>query len=178
MDHIPIRLERRVKQWQRKPTETGSPLFTFSGNGSDPIAQRRYESAGLCSANRQISAELQRLKSRMSVYMYTDGGEEKPKVQIERVKTEGKGSLWRINLPILEKGKQVGHALMGQKVTREKPEGFLRQTNPKIPFTSYRPSWTDATFAPKIVSRERFRAMRRINGRPVNPISNGRNQNG
>jgi V8-like Glu-specific endopeptidase len=102
--------------------------------------------------------------------MYTDGGEEKPKVKIERVKIEGKGSSWRVDLPILEQGQHVGHALMGQKATREKPEVFLRQTNPQIPFTSYRPPWIDATFAPKIVSRERFRSMRRINGRPVNPL--------
>lgn len=154
----------------KKIDQEGIPPLHFFGERQRPDRPEKVLDRRFVLGDRKIPAELQRLKSRMSVYMYTDGGEEKPKVQIERVKTTGKGSSWRVDLPIMEKGHHVGHALIGQKATREKPEIFLRQTNPKIPFTSYRPSWTDATFAPKLVSRERFRSMKRFNGRPVNPL--------
>lgn len=136
----------------RKIDQGGIPPLHFFGERQRPDRPEKVLDRRFVLGDGKIPAELQRRKSRMSAYMYTDGGEDKPKIQIERVKTAGKGSPWRVDIPILEKQQRVGCALMGQKATREKPEVFLRQTNLKIPFTSYRPPWTDATFAPKMVS--------------------------
>lgn len=150
--------------------QEGIPPLHFFGERQRPDRPEKVLDRRFVLGDRKIPAELQRLRSRMSVYLYTDGGEEKPKIQTSRVKTAWKGSSWRVDLPILERGQHVGCALMGQKATREKPEVFLRQTHPSTPFTSFRPPWIDATFVPKLVARERFRAMRRINGRAVNPL--------
>jgi V8-like Glu-specific endopeptidase len=151
----------------RKHDGNGIGPLHFFGEQQRPDRPEKVLDRRFVLGDRKVPAELQKLKTRMSVYMYTEG-DEKPNVQIERVKRTGKGSSWRVDLPIRDHGQHVG--LLGQKAIRDKPEVFLRETNPNVRFTSYRPRWTDATFAPKIVSRDRFRPMRRINGRPVDPL--------
>ncbi|MGH7499478.1 MAG: trypsin-like serine peptidase [Gemmatimonadales bacterium] len=148
----------------------GIAALHFFGERERPDAPEKVLDRRFVLGDRKIPDELQKLRSRLSAYVYTDGGTERPKVQFERVQTERKRSTWRVDLPIEEKGQRVGLARLGQKAIREKPAVFLRETDPKARFTSFRPSWADATYAPKIISRDRFRAMRRINGRPVNPL--------
>ncbi len=154
----------------KKDEQGGIPPLHFFGERQRPDRPEKVLDRRFVLGDRKIPVELQRLKSSISVYAYTEGSKEKPKVKIERIENAGKESPWRIEVPILDKGQHVGNALMGREAILEKPEVFRQQTNPNVSFTSYRPSWTDATFAPKIVSRERFRAMRRINGRSVNPL--------
>jgi hypothetical protein len=144
------------------------PLHFF-GESQRPDRQEKVLDRRFLSGTGKIPPELRKLKSRLSVFSYSDS-KMKPGVHVEHVKTARKGSAWRIDVSISERGQQVGYALPGQKAIRDKPEVFLRQIDPNVRFTSYRPAWIDATFAPKLVSRDRFRPMRRIDGRPVNPL--------
>lgn len=110
------------------------------------------------------------MRSRLSAYAYTDSRTERPKVRFDQVAMAGKRAVWRVDLPIEESGQHAGLARLGQTAVRSSPTSLLRETDPRARFTAYRPSWADATSAPKIISRDRFRPMRRINGRPVDPL--------
>ncbi|MCU0304136.1 MAG: serine protease [Thermoanaerobaculales bacterium] len=118
----------------------------------------------------KIPDGLRELKSRLSVYSHSTGKKDRPKIETERVESRDGRSTWRVDLPIGDKDHRLGLALPGREAIREKPEVFLKQTSAGTPFASFRPSWIDATFAPRIVTHDRFRPMRRINGRPVNPL--------
>lgn len=156
---------------EKRAVREGIPPLHFFGERERPDSPEKVLDRLFVLGDRKIPIELQKLKSRLSVYAYSDSVEKKPEVQIEHVEAFGKEASWRVDLPIREKGQQVGFARMGRTATREKPEVFLQQTDPKISFTSHRPSWIDATFAPKMVTtRDQFRPMRRINGRPIKPL--------
>ena len=132
----------------------------------EKILERRFELG-----DRKVPAELLELRSRLSAYVYTGERAAEPDIEVERLRTsEKRTSLWRVDLPVEEKGQHSTLARFGQTATRQDPALFQRETDPKTRFSSYRPSWIDATYAPRIAARARFREMRRINGRPVDPL--------
>jgi V8-like Glu-specific endopeptidase len=161
---------RGVKTMANRTDPEGIPPLHFFGEQQRPDRPETVLDRRFILGDRKIPAELQRLQSHRSIYFHTGIDQEAPKVQVERITTDNKRSSWRIDLPILEDRDHVGHVLLGQEAIREKPEVFLRQTDPKISFKSNRPPWADATSAPKIIARQRFPEMRRFNGRPVNPL--------
>ena len=154
----------------KKGTRDGIGPLHFFGDRERPDRPERVLDRRFMLGDGKPPADLQKLRQRLSVYAYSDSGDQKPQIKIERVKTSAKRAAWRVDLPIREKGQQAGYALLGQSATRQKPEMFLSQTSARTRFTSYRPAWSDATYAPKIVSRDRFRQMKRINGRPIDPL--------
>jgi V8-like Glu-specific endopeptidase len=53
---------------------------------------------------------------------------------------------------------------------RDKPEALLKDVDENVPFTGFRPDWTDVLFAPRPAPHEERAAMKRINGRRVTPL--------
>ena len=155
-----------AKRPQRKQKNGIGPLHFFGERSKPSRLESMLARRGVLGTGK-LPAELQRLRTRASAYLYTEG-DSAPKIAVERIKVNRRDVGWKIDIPVAEG--QRGLAQRGQTVRREKPANFLEQINPRTAFTSYRPAWADASFAPKIISRQRFRSMRRINGRPVDPL--------
>jgi V8-like Glu-specific endopeptidase len=113
--------------------------------------------------------ELAHLRSHVAMYLHDlESGKE---ASVTPRRLEGSvGADWRLDLPVRDTFDRIGLARLGQSATRHRPEVFLRETSPKTSFLSHRPPWMDATFAPRMTSRTPFRAMRRIDGRPMEPL--------
>lgn len=131
---------------------------------AEKILERRFEQG-----DRKVPRELQELRSRVSTYVYTTERAAQPDIEVEKLRTGKGASAWRVDLPV-EEGQHATLARFGQTAVRQDPSVFLRETDSKTRFTSYRPSWIDATYSPRIAARDRFKPMRRINGRPVDPL--------
>lgn len=155
---------------KEKNDQEGVEPLHFFGERNRPDLPEEVMDRRFSLGDGKIPAELKKMKSYQSVFRYSVKDTEKPKVRIERETTALKGTTWRVDIPIQEEQQHTGLALLGNTVKREKPERFLRQIDPKVSFLSHRPAWIDATYIPKKVLRERFQQMRRINGRPVNPL--------
>jgi len=146
------------------------PLHFF-GEQQKPDSPEKTLDRRFVLGDGRIPAELERMKSRLSIYLHSDNSDQKPEVEVDRVEEAEKGTTWRVEMASRDKENMIQRGLMGRRASREKPEFFLRDINPSVPFTSFRPSWIDATFSPRIITqRERFSSMRRINGRPVRPL--------
>jgi len=65
--------------------QKGIPPLHFFGERQRPDRPEKVLDRRFILGDRKMPGELIKLKSRLSVYMYSDGGEEKPEVQIERV---------------------------------------------------------------------------------------------
>ena len=154
----------------KSKTGYGIDPLHFFGEREKPDLPEKVLDRQFVLGDRKPPAELLRLQASVSAYVTLGPDSKKPKVQVECIEEGKKRSTWRVDLPIEEKGQRVSRARIGQTAQRQKPEILRRETDPKARFTSYRPAWTNATYAPKIISRNRFHAMRRINGKSFNPL--------
>lgn len=154
----------------KKRDSKGISSLHFFGERNRPDRQEEILDRRFKLGDRKIPPGLNKMRSRVSVYAYGGGKKKDPGIGVERIKVPGKENAWRVDIPLGEIGLQHGYARLGQKAMREKPEILLKQTDPKASFTSHRPSWIDGTSSPRIIAKEQFRPMKRISGRPVNPL--------
>jgi V8-like Glu-specific endopeptidase len=151
-----------------KRSRTGIGPLHFFGERRTPDSAEEVQERRFVLGDRKLPSELERLRSRLSVYAYANSSGKEPVAKFERLKT-GKGAAWRLDLPASEGGR-VGWARVAESAIRQKPEIFRRETDRNASFSSFRPSWVDATYVPRIVARDQFKPMRRISGRPVQPL--------
>jgi hypothetical protein len=121
--------ERRIRHGDEKEEDHSQdeggigPLHFFGEqqrpDPPDKVLERRFELG-----DRKIPAELQRLRSRLSSYVYASERAAKPDIEVEQLETEKKSSLWRVDLPVDEKGQRSTLARFGQTAIRQDPAVF------------------------------------------------------
>jgi V8-like Glu-specific endopeptidase len=129
-------------------------------NLSDILARRPSLGSG-----RRPDALIE-LTQRMSMFVRTNGGQ-KPALDVTRVENVDP-PLWRVDLPISHH--QGVSAPPVRTAVREKPEVLLREIDPSVGASSFRPEWADVMYAPRPAPQREFRSLRRLNGRPLEPL--------
>lgn len=113
----------------------------------------------------KLPGDLVKMTQFRSIYMKTDSNK-KPVVEVTSIDDERK-NLWRINVPVEDKFRG---ARQGLTVERHPSEKFLKEIKKDISFNSFRPDWIDAMPVPRIRTEKIVNAMRRINGKRVEPL--------
>lgn len=101
-------------------------------------------------------------------YTYITGEEEgEPNVNIEQVESVD-DSTWRVDI---ERGenRQVNF-VPGNNARLEDPEIFLEEIDEFPSVSGYRPDWMTARPSPREPPQREFRDLRRLNGRPIDPL--------
>ncbi len=109
---------------------------------------------------------LQAMNNQRSFYIHTAKDKKKPRVNVQKVDKGSESAIWRVDIP---QDQLYGNALPLQTAVREKPQKILKNINPDVSFSSYRPDWTDMLYSPRPAPDVR-QAMQRMNGRPIDPL--------
>jgi len=147
----------------------GSQLHFF-GDRQHPDKLEKLLDRRSIHGDRKVPPELRKLMSTKSIYTSTGKDTEKPKVNIELLKSPGSENTWKIDIPVDEKHLNPHNALPGQVAKREKPEVIFSETDPKASFGSFLPSWIDGSYSPRIMTQDYFRRMKRFDKRAVDPL--------
>jgi V8-like Glu-specific endopeptidase len=148
----------------------GTSSLHFFGEHQKPDKLDKLLDRRFIHGDRKIPDALQKLMTTKSIYLHAEKDASKPDIKIEQVKIQEARSAWKIELPINERLQGGATALFGNSVAREKAETFRSQTDMNVSFNSYRPSWIDGTFSPKIMTQSHFRKMKRFNKKSINPL--------
>jgi V8-like Glu-specific endopeptidase len=166
---VKIVMVKRTKQSKEQNSKGISPLHFF-GEQKQPDRIEKVLDRRSIRGDREIPAELQKLGTNVSVYVNTEKDSKEPGIKLEKLKVSDSRSTWKIDIPVNKEFPNTGTALLGRTALREKPEVLRRETDPKAEFGSYRPSWIDGTFSPKIMTQDHFRKMKRFNKKDVDPL--------
>lgn len=110
--------------------------------------------------------ELNELAQHKYIYLGGDS-EEEPELDIEQMEA-GDDQIWRIDIDT-EGGRNIGF-FPGDNARREEPEVFLEEIDEFPSVTGYRPDWITATYTPREPPQREFEDLRRLNGRPIEPL--------
>jgi V8-like Glu-specific endopeptidase len=151
----------------KKRNENLDPMH-FWGSKETPdnlekLLQRRF----ILGDQKDLPAELKEMRSSKDFYINTGKGGKKPEVQIQKIREKDS---WKVSLPVDTENYLQGFSLAGNTANRLKPEKFLSEINPKTLVNSFRPSWTDASYSPRMLPPKYRGQLRRINGKFVNPL--------
>lgn len=162
-------MPKRTNPPKRQKPESNSPLHFFGEtqkpDGIEKIIDRRS-----MHGDRKIPPGLRKLMTTKNIYINTDKDSGKPALKTEQIETSRSHSAWKIEIPVNEQIPNSANVLFGNTAVREKVEVIRKQTNPRISFNAHRPSWIDANAAPKIMTQNHFRKMKRFNKRAVDPL--------
>ncbi len=148
----------------------GIPPLHFFGernkpDGTDEILKRRS-----ILGDRKIPAELEKLMTTISVYQHAGKNAREANLHTEKIDSSDERTTWKIDIPVNREFANLGTALPGRTAVKEKPELLRKETDANVSFNSYRPSWIDGTYSPRIMTEPHFRKMERFNKRRIDPL--------
>lgn len=136
----------------------------FIGERNQPLSPKELVARRPILGNGRVPETLLALNKRHSIFLSADA-KAKPDVAIQ---WSEQPPGWRIDVALNET-QQIG-VIPGRTAARETSEVFLREIDRKVGFTGYRPEWMDQLFIPRLLPGQGRHRMRRMNGRPVNPL--------
>ena len=141
-----------------------NPLH-FAGSPEPPTALAEVLARRPVLGTGERPQALVELAERRSIIVRTRS--QQPEVTIQRLEDVSE-RLWRIDLPPEER--HEFSVIPGRTAQRERPEVFLRETDASTPNTGFKPHWADALFAPRPAPQREIPSMRRLSGRPIEPL--------
>src|SRR5262245_14798730 len=147
-------------------TRSADPL-DFTGERDRPALPEELARREPIRATAKPPPEFVEHRSRRRL-LVSSAGRDKPRVTVEKRETRRSRTLWQVDIHYPEEH-DPSEAMYARRLERVAPESILREIDPHIGFSSYRPPWVGVSFTPPVLPRD-YPPMRRFNGRLVDPL--------
>src|SRR5690606_22249090 len=168
--HFKLTAMAKRKSSTEKGDPKGIPPLHFFGERDKPDGLEETLTRRSIQGDRKIPSELEKLMSTISVYQHAGKNAREARIQTEKIDASEERTTWKVDIPVNREFANLGIALPGRTALKEKPDLLRQQTDPHISFNSYRPSWIDGTYSPRIMTEPQFRKMKRFNNRRMDPL--------
>ena len=158
----------KKRKLTKKAGALGVGLLEFAGERDAPEQLEGVMQRPPIAGKGQASKEFLIAQKHRTVYIPPGPRGEKPKLDLVRVKEQGLKGHWQASFALPS---QYSAHLPGKSAERAKPKDICADVNPQVEVASHRPAWVNASYYPRqLPGLGKPTPIRRINGRPVNPL--------